>query len=151
MKSNRHGFTITRADQERPVTSVPLPRGGRIVRRAFANPERLESSQRGMRRSLSLRERVRVRGNETPPTKLAGRILRAQLDRLPEPVTCATQEQVSRHARRTTGVNREAELVFRALRPPHPGPLPLSGGEGECFADLGGRIVILSTILRIHQ
>src|SRR2546427_9331754 len=25
------------------------------------------------------------------------------------------------------------------------------GGEGECFADLGGPIVILSSILRIHQ
>src|SRR5258708_11058539 len=35
--------------------------------------------------------------------------------------------------------------------PPHPGPLPLGGGEGECFADLGGLILILSSILRIHQ
>ncbi len=34
--------------------------------------------------SLSLRERARVRGNETPPTKTAGRILQAQLDRLAE-------------------------------------------------------------------
>jgi hypothetical protein len=28
------------------------------------------------------RERARVRGNETPPTKTAGRILQAQLDKL---------------------------------------------------------------------
>src|SRR5947209_7478704 len=49
-----------------------LPRGGRIVRCAFANPERLDSSQRGMRCPLSLRERARVRGNETQPTKTAG-------------------------------------------------------------------------------
>src|SRR6266705_3165897 len=75
--------------------------------RACANPERLDSSRRGMGCSLSLRERVRVRGNETPPTKTAGRILRAQLDR-----------------RKQAGA-----LVFRALLPPHPGPLPQ--GEGE--------------------
>src|SRR6266568_5259734 len=59
-------------------------RRGKIARHAFANPERLESSQRGMRRSLSLRERVRVRGNETQPTETAGRILQAQPNRLPE-------------------------------------------------------------------
>jgi len=35
--------------------------------------------------SLSLRERARVRGNQTLPTKTAGQILQAQLDRLPEP------------------------------------------------------------------
>ncbi len=35
--------------------------------------------------------------------------------------------------------------------PPHPGPLPLGGGEGESFAGLGGLIVILSSILRIRQ
>ncbi len=116
---------------------------------ASENDARLEKTQDA--RSLSLRERVRVRGNETPPTKSAGRFLQAQLDRLPEPVACATQKQISRHARRTTGVNREAELVFRALFPPHPGPLPLGGGEGECFADFGGLIVILSSILRNHQ
>src|SRR5260370_22127832 len=34
--------------------------------------------------SLSLRERARVRGNETQPTETAGRILQAQLDRFPE-------------------------------------------------------------------
>src|SRR5438445_3277971 len=37
-----------------------------------------------MRCSLSLRERARVRGNETQPTETVGRILQAQLDRLPE-------------------------------------------------------------------
>src|SRR6266702_2197618 len=108
----------------------PSPLGrGRISRRACANPRRLDSSRRGMRCSLSLRERVRVRGNEAPPTKSAGRILQAQLDRLSEPVACATQKQISRHARRTTGVNREAELVFRALRPPYPPPPPPHRGE----------------------
>src|SRR5207245_778381 len=63
----------------------PSPAGrGRIVRRVFANPERLDSSQRGMRHPLSLRERARVRGKETPPSKSAGTILPAQLDQLPE-------------------------------------------------------------------
>ncbi len=67
-----------------PLTP-PSPLGrGRIARRVFANPERLDSLQRGMRCSLSLRERARVRGNETLPIKTAGRILRAQLDRRPE-------------------------------------------------------------------
>jgi len=33
-----------------------------ILRRAFGNPERLDSSQRGVPCSLSLRERARVRG-----------------------------------------------------------------------------------------
>src|SRR5258708_4872374 len=47
-------------------------------------PRVLESSRRGMRCPLSLGERAWVRGNETPPTKTAGRILPAQLDRLPE-------------------------------------------------------------------
>ena len=42
-------------------------------------------------------------------------------------------------------------LVSRAFFPPHPGPLPLGGGGGECFADLGGFIVNLSSILRLHQ
>src|SRR5713226_8282606 len=63
----------------------PSPLGrGRIVHRAFANPERLDTLPRGMRSSLSLGERARVRGNETEPTKTAGRIFEAQLDRLPE-------------------------------------------------------------------
>src|SRR5438552_1726039 len=42
--------------------SVPPRRRGRIVRRTFANPKRLDSSQGGMRCSLSQRERARVRG-----------------------------------------------------------------------------------------
>src|SRR5713101_919641 len=42
---------------------IPSPCGrGRTVRCAFANPERLDSSPRGIRCSLSLRERARVRG-----------------------------------------------------------------------------------------
>ena len=66
-----------------PHPGPPLGRG-RIDRRGFADQERLDSSGRGMRYSLSLRERVRVRGNETQPTETAGRILQAQPDRLPE-------------------------------------------------------------------
>jgi len=42
---------------------VPSPCGReRIAREACANPEQLDSSQRGMRFSLSPRERARVRG-----------------------------------------------------------------------------------------
>src|SRR5229473_208506 len=65
---------------------LPSPLGrGRTVRGAFANPGRLDWLQRGTRCSLSLRERARMRGNQTLPTKTAGQILQAQLDRLPEP------------------------------------------------------------------
>src|SRR6266849_3556641 len=70
-----------------PLTPALSPRRGRIVRRAFANPERLDSSQCGMRCSLALRERARVRGNETPQSRTAGRILQAQADRFSEPGT----------------------------------------------------------------
>jgi len=45
-----------------PLTPALSPRRGRIVRCAFADPERLDSSPRGMRCSLSRRERARVRG-----------------------------------------------------------------------------------------
>src|SRR6266851_4529967 len=65
-----------------PLTPALSRRRGRTVRRVVADPERLDSSHRGMQCSLSLRERTRVRGNETQPTKTAGRILHAQLDRL---------------------------------------------------------------------
>src|SRR5260370_39890516 len=42
---------------------VPSPCGReRIARQACSNPEQLDSSQHGMRGSLSLRERARVRG-----------------------------------------------------------------------------------------
>src|SRR2546425_7476003 len=75
---------------------------------AFANPERLDPSQRGMRCSLSLGERVRVRGNETQPSETVGRSLQAQLDRLPDCVTRATQKQISQRALRTIGVSRQA-------------------------------------------
>src|SRR5712691_8317270 len=53
------GFPLT------PALSI----GGRIVCRAFGNRENIDSSQRGVRCSLSLRERARVRGNETQPTQ----------------------------------------------------------------------------------
>src|SRR6266705_3111562 len=62
-----------------PLTP-PSPLGrGRIARRVFANPERLDSLQRGTRCPLSLRERARVRGNETKPTETAGRMVTLNL------------------------------------------------------------------------
>src|SRR6266849_7568180 len=78
--------------------------------------------------SLSLRERARVRGNETPPTKTAGRILPAQLDPFPESVDSATQKQISRRALRTTGVNRQMHWCFERCFPLTPA---LSLGERE--------------------
>jgi hypothetical protein len=73
--------------------SPPPRERGRIAGGAFANPERLGSSPRGMRRPLSLRERVRVRGNQMPPTKTAGRILQAQPDWLPELMACGAKKK----------------------------------------------------------
>src|SRR6266852_8645152 len=81
-----------------------------------------------MRCSLSLRERARVRGNETPPTKTAGRILPTQIDRFPESVDCATQKQISRGALRTTGVSSQAHWCFERCFPLTPA---LSLGERE--------------------
>ena len=96
--------------------------------RAFARTERLDSSQRRMRCSLSLRERARVRGKETQPTKTPGRILQAQPDRLPQSVGRATQKQISRRALRTTGVSRQAHRCFERCFPLTPA---LPWGEGE--------------------
>src|SRR5713101_8719230 len=67
--------------------------------------------------SLSLRERARVRGNETPPTKTAGRILPTQIGRFPELVDCATQKQISRRALRTTGVSSQVHWCFERCFP----------------------------------
>ena len=78
--------------------------------------------------SLSLRERARVRGNETPPTETADRILPVQFDRLPGPVACAAQKQISRDAPRTTGVGRQAHWCFERCFPLTP-PSPLGRGR----------------------
>ena len=154
MWCNRDGFASTGEDPEWPLISErkvvntswfydfhsvglfpltpPSPLGrGRISHRACANPERLDSPQRGMRCSLSQRERARVRGNETPPTKTAGRILQAQLDRFPEPMDCATQKQISRRALRTTGVSRQVHWSFERCFPLTPALFPWGEGEDE--------------------
>src|SRR5216684_2579391 len=114
-----------------PLTP-PSPLGrGRIARRAFVNPERLDSSQRGMRRSLSLRERARVRGNETQPTKTAGRILRAQRERVSESELATTSSEKPVDGRRTRGRQR-----IGVSSVPSPSPRPLPRGEGEWPAAL---------------
>ncbi len=81
-----------------------------------------------MRYSLSLRERARVRGNETPPTQTAGRILQAQLDRLPESELAITSSAKpvdgrTARARKRIGVSSVAS--------PSPHPLPEGEGQGE--------------------
>jgi len=96
----------------------------RIVRRAFANPERLDPSQRGMRCSLSLGERARVRGNETQPTETAGRSLQAQLDRLPESEFAITSSAEPVDGRRARGRKR---IGVSSVSSPSPRPLPWGG------------------------
>jgi hypothetical protein len=108
----------------------PSPWGrGRIARRAVVNPQRLDSSQRGMRRSLSLRERARVRGNQTQPTKTAGRILPAQPDRLPDSELTTTSS-----ARPVDGGSARGRKRIGVSSVASPSPRPLPWGEGESHA-----------------
>jgi len=105
----------------------------------FANPERLDSSQRGMRDSLSQRERARVRGNETQPTKTAGRILPAQRERLSESelATTSSEKPVDRGSasgRKRIGVSSVAS----------PSPQPSPFGERENRQPLRGESDALS-------
>ncbi len=96
----------------------------RACRRLFANPERLDSSQRGMRCSLSLRERARVRGNETKPTETAGRISPAQLDRLAESRSAISSSAEPVEGRRRDPVDQIHAQCSDAT------PLPFPRGEG---------------------
>ncbi len=90
----------------------PSPLGrGRTVRCACPDPERLDSSPRGMRCSLALRERARVRGKATQLTKTAGGIRQAQFDRLP--VTCVKSAELARLAARCEGGEERLGVHFR--------------------------------------
>src|SRR6266852_4252684 len=81
--------------------------------------------------SLSLREGAGVRGNETPPTKTAGRILPTQIGRFPELVDCATQKQISRRALRTTGVSSQVHWGCERCFPLTPALSPSAGERGN--------------------
>ncbi len=89
---------------------------------------------------LSLRERARVRGNETPPTKTAGRTLQAQLDRLPESeltITWSPKPFESGSARTQGRPVPDCRTVETSS--PHPGPLPWGEGESPAVAWRVGR------------
>src|SRR5713226_3844108 len=108
-----------------PLTP-PSPSGrGSVARRAFANPERLDLSPRGMRYSLSLRERVRVRGNGTPPTETPRRLLQAQIDWLAEAGLAIISSPEPVDGRRARGRKRTGVSSM-----PSPSPRPLPWGEG---------------------
>src|SRR5216684_7350876 len=105
----------------------PSPLGrGRIVRRAFADAGRLESSRRGMRGSLSLRERARVRGDETPPTKTDERVFQAQLDQLPESGLALTSSAAPVDG---GGVHGRKRIGVSSVASPSPRPSPLGRGR----------------------
>src|SRR5258708_14109416 len=89
--------------------------------RGFANPERLGSSRHGVRYSLSLRERARVRGNEAPPTKSTGRIFQAQLDRFPEPGLAITSGAKPVDG---GGADGRKRIGFSSVASPSPRPSP---------------------------
>src|SRR5260370_29109537 len=99
-----------------------------------------------MRCSLSLRERARVRGNETQPTKTAGPAMQAQLDRLPEPALAITSSAKPVDGRRARDRKR-----IGVSSVPSPSPRPLAWGEGESFAARECLFAILSSLLRIRQ
>jgi hypothetical protein len=92
---------------------------GRIVRRAFANPERLDPSQRGMRCSLSLGEGQgegeRDAANPNGRTKFASSARSAP--RLCNPGYAKTNFPTC--SKNDRGKPPSA-LVFRAFLPPHP-------------------------------
>src|SRR5216684_4175462 len=128
----RIGFSSVASPSPRPS---PLGRG-RIVHRAFADAGRLESSRRGMRGSLSLRERARVRGNETPPTKTDERVFQAQLDQLPESGLAITSSAAPVDG---GGVHGRKRIGFSSVASPSPRPSPLGRGRivHRAFADAG--------------
>ena len=133
----RIGFSSVASPSPRP-----LPGGGRTARRLVANRSRwvVRGSRRGIAErtvpagatpdlsktrdagSLSLGERARVRGNETPPTKTPGRTLQAQLHRFPDSeLSCQARfgelsrlnwwkNELLQHLRRQT------HIKFRAVR-----------------------------------
>src|SRR6267378_7708 len=70
---------------------------------------------------LSLRESAEVRGNETPPTKTAGRILPAQLDWLRESKLAFTSGAEPVDGRRARGRKR---IGVSSVPSPSPRPLP---------------------------
>src|SRR5713226_182358 len=76
--------------------------------------------------SLSLRERARLRGNETQPTKTAGRILPAQRERSSESGSATTSSEKPVDGRRARGRKRSGVSSV-----PSPSPRPLPWGEGE--------------------
>src|SRR5713101_2309326 len=123
-----HGASENDARLEKPQDArSPSPRRGRTVRCAFANSERPDSSQRGLRCSLSLRE---GQGEGEGGLQLPG------VRRFGSRGPLLSFAQCNRLHRQFA-----AALGCGGFLPPHPGPLPLGGGEGECFADLGGLIV----------
>ena len=110
----------------------PLPwgEGNRPPRFRQSRASRLVAAREQC--SLSLRERARVRGNETQPSKTAGRILQAQLDRLHE---CAWISHRAQSPSMVEGRAIASALVVRAFLPPHPA---LSLGERENRPPLSG-------------
>src|SRR5229473_5592696 len=100
---------------------------GHITRYAQQkNKPRVTLSSKSQTPALSLRERARVRGNETPPTKTAGRILPAQLDWLRESKLAFTSGAEPVDGRRARGRKR-----IGVSGVPSPSPRPLPWGEGE--------------------
>src|SRR6266704_6915175 len=76
-------------------------------------------------------ERAGVRGNDTPPTKTAGRILQAQLDRLPDSALTITSSAKPVDGGRARGRKR---IDVSSVASPSPRPLPWGEGESPAAA-----------------
>src|SRR5258708_1122598 len=82
-------LSLGERENRSPLSGWSNSLGVRVARRWITQrtaPVRATFDLRKMRDACSLSpgERARVRGNERPPTIKPGRILQAQLDRLPE-------------------------------------------------------------------
>src|SRR5713226_3233716 len=128
-----HPCPLPRGEGESPAARLRIQRRWvvRVSRRSIAKRKAPAGATSDLRKtqdanSLALRERARVRGNETPPTKTAGRILQAQRELLRKSELATTSSEKPVVGRRARGRKR-----IGVSSVPSPSPRPLPWGEGE--------------------
>jgi hypothetical protein len=117
------------AERFLPHTPALSPRRGRTVRGAFANPERLDSSPRGMRCSLREREGGALGRRDRFQAMFS------RLSPLPGPTALELGESTALFSLSSDGGGGEGrgeEWRFYWISPlPNPLPTPSSQGEGD--------------------
>ena len=125
-----------------------------------ADWSQLETAERALRLDAAQIEEARQ-----PFDLVGGPLIRARLIRLADEHYCLGRGTVSISAGDSLSPSegervrvrgcmevRDVELVKgRAAFPPHPGPLPLGGGEGEALRSAGDLFPTLSPIPKIHH